>query len=501
MDGDELSNIETQVLEASELAVGLPPGTVLFGAYEILGLLGSGGMGEVYRARHLRLGGMRAIKVLHPNMITQPDLLERFYREARALLQVHHEAVVRCHDLLEDEQRAYLVMELVDGIPLLELLREGPLSEQQVRKLGTRLASGLASAHAAGVVHRDLSPDNVMLPEGRPELAKIIDFGIATVRESSFKTVADGMFMGKLSYASPEQFGLYGGEVDQRSDLYSLGLLLSAAALGRPLDMGHKIADSVSARTLRIELPSSVPKGLRAGIEALLIADPRGRPSSATDFLEIWTNPPALAGASSKSRLKLVLLLATLLGFAAVTIGLYIGRDPTGPPTEIRSDRAALESASFESLREWLLTAPGSAAELRPRLRTVPDPVPDGTTYVVSLQANCDCSALVFEIDGSQDRISLLYPNPYELAEPLTAGRTLDLPTSQAYSLEAEKGVGTDRLKLIVVDGVLDFPPPGFSQWEVTPEQSNRRAELAQLIEVLGDRRWAGVAAPLRIVR
>ncbi len=506
---DDISNLETQIQPAGQKPAGLPPGTVLFGAYEILDRLGAGGMGEVYRARHLRLSGMRAIKVMLPELAGHGDLLQRFYREARALLEVHHDAVVRCHDLLEDEQRVYLVMELIEGISLSERLKQGPLNESDVRALGARLASGLAAAHAAGVVHRDLSPDNIVLPDGRPERAKIIDFGIAKVLRGSDRTVAGG-FKGKLSYASPEQLGLHGGEVDARSDLYSLGLLLSAVAVGAPLDMGSQIAESVTVRTAQIGLPHSIPKGLRRQIECLLASDPRDRPLSAEAFLEIWTSGSAGAerGERGRARARFALVAFLALSFgggAAYLSGLTaIWSGDAGPIIRPHEGAGELRSSppvagDFASLHSWLLSAEGSSRDLQPAVWTNPDPVPNGETYRVSLRADCDCAALVFEVDGNEQRIGLLYPNPYEPAQPLTAGHLRELPSSARYVLEAVRGVATDRLRLIVVDGALDFPPAGFGQWQAIPTQSERLRELEALRLSLATARWAAAGTDLSI--
>ena len=144
--------------------------------------------------------------------------------------------MVRCHDLLRDEDgRVYLVMELIEGIPLSERIDQSPLSPDEVRALGARVASGLAAAHARGVIHRDLSPDNIVLPNGQPEQAKLIDFGIAKVLASGQETIAEG-FKGKLSFASPEQLGFFDGIVDARSDYYALGLVLAAASMGESIE-------------------------------------------------------------------------------------------------------------------------------------------------------------------------------------------------------------------------------------------------------------------------
>ena len=257
---------------------GLAPGTTLFGEYEIVNVLGVGGMGEVYRARHRRLDEHRAIKVMHAELSKKKGASEFFYREAKALLAVRHPAVVHCHDLLSDDQgRVYLIMEMIEGIPLSKRMNEGPLGPDEVALLGARVSHGLAAAHRRGVIHRDLSPDNIVLPGGRIQEAKIIDFGIAKLLEEGEGTIVDG-FKGKLSYASPEQLGFHGGKVDGRSDFYSLGLVLAAAALGRPMSMGTTVVEAVDARRAFRTLPDAIPMGLRSAIEPLLALDPDDRP-------------------------------------------------------------------------------------------------------------------------------------------------------------------------------------------------------------------------------
>lgn len=257
---------------------GLAPGTILFGEYEIVNVLGVGGMGEVYRANHRRLEEHRAIKVMHAELSRKKGASEFFYREAKALLAVRHPAVVHCHDLLSDDQgRVYLIMEMIEGIPLSAKMNDGPLSPDDVAILGARVSHGLAAAHRKGVIHRDVSPDNIVLPNGRVQEAKIIDFGIAKLLEEGEGTIVDG-FKGKLSYASPEQLGFHGGRIDGRSDFYSLGLVLVAAALGRPMPMGATVVEAVDARRNFKKLPDAIPMGLASAIRPLLELDPGDRP-------------------------------------------------------------------------------------------------------------------------------------------------------------------------------------------------------------------------------
>ena len=257
---------------------GLTPGMILFGEYEIENVLGVGGMGEVYRARHRRLDEHRAIKVMHADLSQKKGASEFFYREAKALLAVRHPAVVHCHDLLSDDAgRVYLIMEMIEGIPLSKKMNDGPLSADDVAVLGARVSHGLSAAHRKGVIHRDVSPDNIVLPNGQVREAKLIDFGIAKILQEGEGTIIDG-FKGKLSYASPEQLGFFGGKIDGRSDFYSLGLVLVAAALGRPMGMGTTVMEAVDARRGFDALPDEIPIGLRSAIAPLLKLDPDDRP-------------------------------------------------------------------------------------------------------------------------------------------------------------------------------------------------------------------------------
>jgi len=147
----------------------MPPGATLFGVYEILGSLGGGGMGRVYRARHSHLGGLRAIKIIRPDRIGGADVKQQFVREARALMEINHDAVARYYELLSDPEGClYRVMELVDGPSLETALQAGPFDSRAVRALWQRIAEAIAAIHAKGIVHRDISPGNIVLPDGKP---------------------------------------------------------------------------------------------------------------------------------------------------------------------------------------------------------------------------------------------------------------------------------------------------------------------------------------------
>ena len=260
-------------------------GAILAHTYEIEALLARGGMGEVYRARHTELGSQHAIKVILPQLASEARFISLFQEEARKLRRVRDDAVVGYEGLFLDENGLrYLVMEFVDGPSLAQVMTQRRLSTSELLQLRDRIARGLAAAHEKGIYHRDISPDNIILVEDRADQAKIIDFGIAKSTEPGDRTVVGQDFAGKYSWVSPEQLGLYGGKVDGRSDIYSLGLVLAAAVIGRPLPMGNSPISVIEARRAVPDL-SAVPEELRSAIAPLLEPNPDDRPQSMRDLL------------------------------------------------------------------------------------------------------------------------------------------------------------------------------------------------------------------------
>src|SRR5215471_16371961 len=233
----------------AEAASTIAPGSLLGHTYRIEALLARGGMGEVYRARHSELNTQHAIKIILPELANNPRIVDLFRREASVLRTVRNDAVVAYDGVFRDENgRLYLVMEFVEGASLSKVYKQRPLESEEVRRLLDRTADGLAAAHEKGVIHRDISPDNIILPGRDLSQAKIIDFGISKMADPEAKTIVGDDFAGKYSYVSPEQLGMFGGEVDARSDIYSLGLVLAAAAIGEPLDMGMSPISVIEAR-------------------------------------------------------------------------------------------------------------------------------------------------------------------------------------------------------------------------------------------------------------
>jgi serine/threonine protein kinase len=258
----------------------LSPGTRLNGIYEIDHPVGLGGMGEIYKGHLVETGDPVAIKMMLPELAEDKAAFTLFRKEASALHHIQHDAVVRYYVFTVEPvlRRPYLAMEFVEGRTLTDILEhDGPLSFEAVQSLMHRLASGLQAAHLHGIVHRDISPDNVIIPNSDVARAKIIDFGIA--RTTQHGTVIGGGFAGKFNYVSPEQLGLFGGDVTAKSDIYSLGLVLVQALTAKPLDMGGSQVEIIEKRRKVPDL-GAIDMRLRPLLERMLQPDPDKRPES-----------------------------------------------------------------------------------------------------------------------------------------------------------------------------------------------------------------------------
>jgi serine/threonine-protein kinase len=282
--------------------VRIAAGTRLNGIYEVDTLVASGGMGEVYKGHTIHTGDTVAIKLLRPEFGENDAALALFRKEASALHTIHHDAIIRYYvcSVDPDLRRPYLAMEFVDGQSLSQLLRQGALTFEAVRNLGQRIAAGLHAAHEHGIVHRDVAPDNVIIPGGDVSHAKIIDFGIARFTQTNDGTIIGGGFAGKYTYVSPEQLGLFGGEVTAKSDIYSLGLLLVEALTGQPLDMGGSQVQVVEKRRKLPDL-GGIDMRIRPLIERMLQPDPADRPESMNAVAAMITSssvPPAAVAPS-----------------------------------------------------------------------------------------------------------------------------------------------------------------------------------------------------------
>ncbi|HXS95808.1 MAG TPA: protein kinase [Candidatus Limnocylindrales bacterium] len=268
----------------------LTPGTQ-FGPYEIVSLLGAGGMGEVYRARDARLQRFVALKVLPPEVSGDPLRRRRFEQEARAASALNHPGIISVFDTGEQDGAVYIVSELVEGESLRDTLKRGGLPQNRVAELASQVAGALAVAHAAGIVHRDLKPENIMVTrDGR---AKVLDFGLAKQIERTASApdetailtrTSPGAVLGTAAYMSPEQ--VRGEAVDARSDIFSLGTVILECLLGRaPFD--HPTAAETMTAILREdppEPPEAVSPVLRQIVAHCLEKDPDHRFHSARDL-------------------------------------------------------------------------------------------------------------------------------------------------------------------------------------------------------------------------
>jgi serine/threonine-protein kinase len=275
---------KTQVVAPPET---LAVGTQLSGTYELDARLASGGMGEVFKGHNIQTGDPVAIKIVLPEFARDATILALFRKEASILNHLSHEAIVRYHVFAIDQAigRPYLAMEFVDGVSLVEMVRRGPMSAPDVAMLLSRVASGLAAAHEAGVIHRDLSPDNIILPGGKVKRTKIIDFGIARSASVGGETLLGGAFAGKYNFVSPEQLGMYGGEVTERSDIYSLGLVIGAACRGEPYNMSGSQVAVIEKRRSVPDLSRIHPE-LQPIVQSMLQPDPNDRPPSMAAIAE-----------------------------------------------------------------------------------------------------------------------------------------------------------------------------------------------------------------------
>ncbi len=352
----------------------LAAGTRL-GHYEVLSLIGWGGMGEVYRAHDTKLDREVAIKVLREDLASEPERLSRFEQEARIISSLNHPNIITIYDIGKQDSTLYIAMEYVEGKTLRETLPAGPLPLKMLLHLATQIADGLAKAHSAGVIHRDLKPGNMMV--SNDGLVKILDFGLAKLARRSIDVVSEnttkekwsevGTPPGTAPYMSPEQAA--GRRVDCQSDQFSLGSVLYLMATGKLAfqreTVPQTLADIIEADPEPIaSLNPKIPPPLRWIIERCLAKEPQDRYVSTADLArelhdlrnhlpEISSEPSAVSPSSaardrsssglSVRRLRKSLRFGPLAALGLVAIGLLIGfaiaqymaESKTGSPVRI----------------------------------------------------------------------------------------------------------------------------------------------------------------------
>ena len=338
-------------------------GDVLNHTYEVRKFIARGGMGEVFEGVNVNADDDRvAIKVMLPHLAADPLVQAMFSKEAKTLTRLRHPGLVQYRLLGREPQLGvtYIVTEFVDGVNLSDVLKTLETTADDQFTLLKRLAAALGAAHELDAVHRDISPDNVLLEGGRLKDAKIIDFGIAKDLDAGAKTIVGDGFAGKLGYVAPEQLGSYGRSVGPWTDVYSLALVLLAVAQKKDVDMGGSLADAFEKRKDVPDL-SAAPEELRPILTKMLQPDPANRLRSMDEVLQeiaVQTGSGYTPGtrlefeATPPPKSKTPLIAGAAVVLAALAAGgWYMTRGPSDP-------QGAAQSALATGLRNlqcsWL---------------------------------------------------------------------------------------------------------------------------------------------------
>jgi serine/threonine protein kinase len=385
------------------------------GSYEIVGLLGRGAMGEVYRARDTRLGREVAVKVLPTAFAGDPDRLSRFEREARLISQVHHPNICTLFDIVEGATAPSLILELVEGETLQQCLLRGPMPVRDALRCASGIAAALQAAHSKGIIHRDLKPSNIKITAAGN--VKVLDFGVAKLTRGSDADLGapdltvtlggtkEGALVGTVAYVSPEQ--AMGDRVDARSDIWAFGCLLYEMLTATRAFPGVAVADTLAA-VMRGEpdwaaLPGGTPAAVRTLLRRCLEKDRGRRLADISDArLEI---EDLLAGSAThhtatppvtRSR-HVIVGLAFLAGviFASVTAFLMMRREADGVSVTNESPPV---SASTES------PSPPSPAVTSHETTIKPVPsfisLPDGMRWAPAVASSVPNTLLAISPDG-----------------------------------------------------------------------------------------------------
>ncbi len=452
-----------------------PPGTMLAGRYQIIGMLGQGGMGEVYRANDLTLDQPVALKFLPASMAANPAMLGRFHGEVRIARQVSHPNVCRVYDIGEVDDQLFISMEYVDGEDLGMLLRRiGRLPTERAVEFARKICAGLAAAHEKGVVHRDLKPANIMIDSDGQVV--IMDFGLAAVAE---QIGGAEIMAGTPAYMAPEQ--LSGREVTVKSDIYALGLVLYEMFTGKRPFEGNTLADMI--RVQQSTIPPSITevvKDLDPAVERVILRciapDPRNRPGSALAVAAALpggdplaaalaageTPSPDLVAASGETSsvrpwIAFSLLATIIVSMIAIVIILpmtgYVATSPLELPPEVLAQKARDYAASFGYTDKPMSWANNfeydddalkyidhniPAAERWPRLQAGHPPV---ITYwyrqsqrylepeksrVTPTDPSMDSTGMIFERLDPRGRLLTFHAVPNQVEDPAPPGMAVD---------------------------------------------------------------------------
>ena len=456
-----------------------PNGTIIADRFEIESFLAAGGMAQVYVARQMNVDRKVALKVLSPMFSMNPGVVMRFFREAKVIANLAHPNTVHLFDLGETpDKRLFIAMELLDGEELSERIRRGRIPAQEAIPIVRQVAGSLSEAHSKGIIHRDLKPDNIFLT--KLNVVKVLDFGIAKLKESDDSDEAHltkvGTAPGTPEYMSPEQ--ARGKELDARSDLYSLGVVLYEMLCGHP-----PFEESTFLATILLHvqsppppLPDDIPLPLRNYvINRLLAKDPNCRPDSADAFIAELDELMQKLNPSKEQ--ALIEELRTQL--AATKLELLRSCEHAVIEEEM-ADRLYAERATQEQLRQ--------EASLRGTPLSGLTPVPSGI-YPSSLSLNMPMRSLSDSQLGM--RQSVMAPSPSaSLADEATRSRvmpgiSMDSPipqipprnsgypqTSQPVQAMPPQGFAPQPVQAMPPQGfapqpVQTMPPQGFARQPV----------------------------------
>ena len=370
----------------------------VLGSYQLERLLGEGSMGQVFLARHIRLGRQVALKVLRSAFSHDANFVRRFFQEAHAVNRINHEHIVEIFDFVEDAEHGvvYFVMERLRGQSLSELLKSERLSITRIRRMMAQVCAALEAAHQLGVVHRDVKPDNLFVTQrgGEPDYVKVLDFGVAKVLTAQgTQGTLDGTIVGTPTYMSPEQAA--GLPVDARADIYAVGTVLYEMITGHtPFD-----APNFGQLLVRIltEAPAPLPKHTPSGepvpraLAALtmrcLAKEPEQRPQALAEVITALleepgsdavipaeqrpTRPMPVLASLSGARHRWALLAATAV--VAVGVGLGLGRGAES--TALAAQPVPESVAARTPAAEPGVDAPSAVAAPAPAVDAPPAPV------------------------------------------------------------------------------------------------------------------------------
>jgi serine/threonine protein kinase len=325
----------------------------LAGQYEFIEKIGEGGMGVIYKARHLALNHLVAIKMMHVNQLDQNKML-RFQQEAKAVSSLDHPSIVRVRDFgISESGQPHMVLDYIDGVTLDAMIKtHGPLSLGDAKDLFAQICDAVAHAHQRRVLHRDLKPSNIMLVyrENQPPLAVIVDFGIAKVvdpgQQQGMNLTQTGEIFGSPFYMSPEQTA--GKELDQRSDIYSVGCVLFEALTGAPPFVGKNAIETLIMHTSSLpptlkqgSLGKVFPEALQAVVDTALAKNPQDRFQDITSFkvalIQAMEQPktPASATVEEKKRSRVNKLAVFVTCLIAVLTSAWFFTKHFKPATSV----------------------------------------------------------------------------------------------------------------------------------------------------------------------